>query len=252
MKKFAFIIYTLFSISSAIQAEDEKEQLLKADALYQTYIENDSNSSLQEAAKNLDHLNEVNPSDYQILWRCARVYYSLADIDGTKGSEKIRLLEKAIACAKNAIALNSKGVEAHYWLGVSLGDYADTKGMFKAISLLGDIRKEMEKVIELQPDYENAGAYLVLGRMDFQLPGFMGGDKKRAMSEYEHGLKIFSSNFLLKTYLAESYIREGRKEEAKKLLNEVLSSPINLKLNPEAKDAQKEAKALRDRYFSKS
>jgi len=107
----------------------------------------------------------------------------------------------------------------------------------------------METVIKINPAYQNGGAYLVLGRMDFELPGLMGGSNKRAIQEYEQGLKVAPSNQLIKAYLAESYIDAGRKEEARKLLIEVLNG--SGEEAPETRDARKEARKLYDKHFSK-
>ena len=74
----------------------------------------------------------------------------------------------------------------------------DVKGMFKVLSLVKSVRKEMDSVIRIDAAHENGGAYVVLGKIDFELPGLMGGNKKRAIQEYEQGLKIAPANPLLR------------------------------------------------------
>ena len=107
----------------------------------------------------------------------------------------------------------------------------------------------MEAVIRINPAYQNGGAYLVLGRMDFELPGLMGGSSKRAIQEYEQGLKVAPSNALMKVYLAESYIDAGRKDEARNLLNQVLNDSSDQ--SPEMRDARKQGRKLYDKHFGK-
>jgi tetratricopeptide (TPR) repeat protein len=223
-------------------------KLQQADALYDRYRQSDDQAPLKEAATLLDGLQQAEPDNYDVLWRRGRVYYSLGD-DAKANSEKLRLFDQAIQSAKHATDVKPGGVEGHYWLGVGDGGYGEAKGMFKALSMTKNIRTEMEAVIRIDPAYENGGAYLVLGRMDFELPGVMGGSKKRAIQEYEDGLRVVPSNPLMKVYLAESYINADRKPEAKNLLDQVLAAPAS-PATPEMRDAKREARKLYDKNFS--
>jgi len=224
------------------------DKLKQADSLYKQYERTESQEPLRQAVAILDALSQSDPGNYDVAWRRARAYYSLGD-DAKANSEKLRLFDQAIQSGKHAVELKSGGVEGHYWLGVSDGEYGQAKGMLKAYSMTKSIRAEMEAVIKINPAYQNGGAYLVLGRMDFELPGLMGGSNKRAIQEYEQGLKVAPSNPLIKAYLAESYIDAGRKEEARKLLNEVLNG--SGEEAPESRDARKEARKIYDKHFSK-
>src|SRR5215471_244324 len=224
------------------------EQLKQADSHYKQYERTENQEQLKQAVAILDGLAQSDAGNYEIAWRRARAYYSLGD-DAKANSEKLRLFDQAIQSGKHAVELKADGVEGHYWLGVSDGEYGQAKGLLKAYSMTKNIRSEMEVVIKINPAYQNGGAYLVLGRMDFELPGLMGGSNKRAIQEYEQGLKVAPNNLLMKTYLAESYIDAGRKEEARNLLNEVLNG--SGEQTPEARDARKEARKIYDKHFSK-
>jgi len=224
------------------------DKLKQADSLYKQYERTENQEPLRQAVAILDALSQSDAGNYDVAWRRARAYYSLGD-DAKGNSEKLKLFDQAIQSGKHAVELKSDGVEGHYWLGVSDGEYGQAKGMLKAYSMTKSIRAEMEAVIKINPAYQNGGAYLVLGRMDFELPGLMGGSNKRAIQEYEQGLKVAPSNPLIKTYLADSYIDAGRKEEARKLLTEVLNRSGDE--SPEMRDARKEAKKIYDKHFSK-
>jgi FimV-like protein len=224
------------------------DQLKQADSLYKQYERTEKQEQLKQAVAIIDRLAQSDAGNYEIAWRRARAYYSLGD-DAKGNSEKLRLFDQAIQSGKHAVDLKADGVEGHYWLGVSDGEYGQAKGLLKSLSMTKSIRSEMEAVIKINPAYQNGGAYLVLGKMDFELPGLMGGSNKRAVQEYEQGLKVAPSNLLMKVYLAESYIDAGRKEEARKLLNEVLNG--SGEQTPEVRDARKEAKKIYDKHFSK-
>jgi predicted Zn-dependent protease len=242
------LVLCLLALSCPALGARADGKLQQADALYNRYRQSDDQAPLKEAATLLDGLQQAEPDNYDVLWRRGRVYYSLGD-DAKANSEKLRLFDQAIQSAKHATDVKPGGVEGHYWLGVGDGGYGEAKGMFKALSMTKNIRTEMEAVIRIDPAYENGGAYLVLGRMDFELPGVMGGSKKRAIQEYEDGLRVAPSNPLMKVYLAESYINADRKPEAKNLLDQVLAAPAS-SATPEMRDAKREARKLYDKNFS--
>ena len=243
-------ISLILLLSSAGQSPADHGKLSRADALYRQYRISEDVSVLKELVTLLDGLEKAEPSSYDVRWRCARAYQSLAD-DTKPNADKFKLLEQAIESGKRAVEVRPDGVEGHYWLGVSYGSYGEAKGMFKALSLIKSIRREMDSVIRLDAAHENGGAYVVLGKIDFELPGIMGGNKKRAIQEYEQGLKIAPSNPLLKVYLAESFIDDGRKDEGRALLDKVLALKQSVPPSPELRDAQRDARKLYDKHFGK-
>ena len=250
MLMFIFVATLLLSLVSPGQAQPDKETLSHADALFNQYRATENLEPLKQSTALLDNLGKAAPGSYDIQWRRSRAYQSLGD-DTKPASQKLKLLELAVAAGKQAVEARGEGVEGHYWLGVSYGSYGEAKGMFKALTLVKNIRKEMETVIRLDAAHANGGAYVVLGKIDFELPGAFGGNKKRAIEEYEQGLKIAPSNPLLKVYLAESYIDDNRKNEARLLLDQVLSAKQTAQLSPELRDAQHEARKLYDKHFAK-
>ena len=239
----AFTLNLASAKSPVGQSNDAK--IKESDSLYQQYRKTEGLEALKRSAAILDALAEADPNSYEIAWRRARAYYHWGD-DIKGNSEKLRLFDQAIQSATHATEVNSGGAEGHYWLGVSDGGYGEVKGMFKALSLTKSIRKEMETVIRINSGYERGGAYVVLGRMDFELPGLLGGSKKRAIQEYQEGLKVAPDNPLLTVYLADSYIEAGQKDEAKAMLDRVLAQRGG---DPNLRDAQHEAKKIYAKEF---
>ncbi|MEJ7713563.1 MAG: hypothetical protein WKF84_27885 [Pyrinomonadaceae bacterium] len=68
-------------------------------------------------------------------------------------------------------------------------------------------------VLRLNEGYQNGSAYMVLAQIDLELPGFVGGDKKRALAQLERkGLMYGKENAFLRLRLAEAYACERQQK----------------------------------------
>jgi tetratricopeptide (TPR) repeat protein len=238
------------SLESEAEESAHTDDLARADELFAEFDVSGKIDSLRAAASLLDELERSEAASYDVRWRRARAYQSLGEAV-QKDSEKLDLFDRAIKSGKRAIEIKPNGVEGHYWLGVSYGGYGETKGMFKALSMIDDIRKEMQAVIKIDPKYDGAGAYLVLGKIDFELPGLFGGNSKRAIEEYEQGLELAPENALMKLYLSDSYLDAGRKDDAKRLLDELIALKLDEHSTRDVRQANRDAKKSNEKHFAK-
>ena len=92
--------------------------------------------------------------------------------------------------------------------------------------------------------YQDGGAYLALGEMDKELPRIVGGNLDRAITRLEAGLKIAPHNLELKLALAEAYKEDGRKEDARRQLQEILSRPVSVSRAKAESHVQEKARKL--------
>jgi tetratricopeptide (TPR) repeat protein len=241
------------SLPSA-QSTDSKttldETLHRADALLKEFDETEKPESLHSASALIDDAAKSNPRDYGVQWRRARAN-QIVGLVAKKDDDKLVAFQRAIDAGKAAVAARPDGVEGHYWLGTSYGCYGETKGMLKALSSIGDIRDEMHAAIKIDPKYDDGGAYVVLGKIDFELPGWMGGNAKRAIEEYERGLELVPNGALLKLYLSESYYDAGRRDDARRLIDELLALKLGEHSSRDQRRAQREAREFYAKHFAK-
>ncbi|MGH9766539.1 MAG: tetratricopeptide repeat protein [Blastocatellia bacterium] len=180
----------------------------------------------EDAARDKQSLSVIeraltrNGNDYQWLWRAARVYYFVGD-EAAK-SEKAPFFEKGINAGQRAVAALPNAVEGHFWLAVNYGGYSEQKGVFKALTTIKKIRAEMETVLRLNDRYQDGGAYLALGEMDRQLPRIIGGNMNRAIQRLEQGVSIAPHNLEIKLALGQAYQEKGRKEDARRVYQEII------------------------------
>ena len=134
-------------------------------------------------------------------------------------AEKLADFRRAEKDLEAAATANPGDALAHFWHGMSLGRLGETQGIMKSLFLIKPIRREMQETIRLDP--KHGGAHRVLGEILWQVPGFAGGDKKKALEEFEAAVRLNPEHTSNYAPLAKAYIHFGRKDEAVALLRRV-------------------------------
>jgi|KBSSwiStaDraftv2_1062776.scaffolds.fasta_scaffold26047_2 tetratricopeptide (TPR) repeat protein len=181
-------------------------------------------------------------NSYQLLWRASRAYYHVGDDAPSK--EKLNYYERGIDAGRRAVALEPGRAEGHFWLGANYGGVGEQKGAFKALQLIRKIRAEMETVVRLNPGYEDGNGYLALCELDRQLPRLLGGNTTRSIAYCEQGLRVAPRNLELKLALAKGYLEAGRRDDARRQLQEILPQQINPERARAERGLQDEARRM--------
>jgi tetratricopeptide (TPR) repeat protein len=185
-------------------------------------------------------------ASYPARWEAARACYYLGEyaMPGAKDDVKMALFQQGIDLAKQAVALDPKGVDGHFWLGVLYGVYGEAKGILKSLAMVPDIKAEMAACREIDPSVEGWGPDRVLGRMFYRLPFFKGGDNKKSLEHLEQSLKGAPTNALTRLYLAETCKSEGQKPRARQLLEEIVTMTPDPRWAPEHPQIKADAEKL--------
>ncbi len=93
--------------------------------------------------------------DYASLWQFAKAAYYYGEYDLINGEQKKLVFTEAKEAALQAVVVNDKSPEGHYWLGVAYGAWAEVNGVLNSLQLAGTIAEEMTKVIAIDPSYHN-------------------------------------------------------------------------------------------------
>lgn len=189
---------------------------------------------------------KADPASYEARWEGAKAcyYYGTFALPGASDSEKMALFQDGIDRAKAAVALRPDAVEGHFWLGVLYGVYGEAKGIFKALSMVPDIQKEMAFCLAHDETVECFGPHRVLGRLYYKLPGFKGGSNAKSLEHLEKGTTGCPTNAMAKLYLAETLEDEGQEARAIALVKEVLAQTPDPRWVPEHKQLRKDAEKL--------
>lgn len=236
------------STSTAPPAGNSKpnpELLKQAD---ECYAHRDDLARVREGLEALRRARAVDQSNFDATWRAARLNYTLGD-KTTDATERERAFRDGIEAGETAVRVEPQRVEGHFWLGANQGGYAQAKGPLYGLSAAETLRKEMETVVKLDEGFQGGSAYMVLGRLDLELPSMLGGDPKRAVETLERGMKYGENNSLYRLRLAEAYIRNKRMDDARKQINFILNMTPHPDFLPEHKEAVTEAKKLLEKKF---
>ncbi len=153
-----------------------------------------------------------------VLWRLCRAEVRRGERREAK-ADRLADFVLARGHCEASVALSSAAADAHFWLGVAMGRWGETKGVLKAVLLVKPIRREMALTLGLDP--RHGGAHRTLAEILWQLPGLMGGDKKAALAEFEAAVRLspgYTANYVP---LAKAYLHFGRRVEAARTLQAV-------------------------------
>lgn len=183
------------------------------------YFHRDKGSNLDASISELNDQikgNETAP----LYWRRCRSLIRRGE-KREKKSDKLADYDLARKDCEKSVALNPSDADAHFWYGVAMGRWGETKGILKAMFLIKPIREQMNETLRLDP--KHGGAHHVLGEMLWQIPGFAGGDKRKALEEFELAVKLSPTHSANYQPLAEAYLHFDRKDDAIRTLNALLA-----------------------------
>jgi tetratricopeptide (TPR) repeat protein len=238
MKAFV-IISTLILLPALLAYSQETKSLTQqGDDLFDQ--RGDLSKAKEGLAKYQDALLQQEDA-YGVYWRMARIEYWIGDHTADK-DEKKKIFGMGIYHARKAVALGPDRPEGHYWLGVNYGVYGEAKGILKSLSLVKPIKEEMNRVLAIDPKFDDGGADRVLGRVYFELPGFFGGDKKKSLDHLLKSKEMGPQVGLTRIYLADTYLALKDIQKAREELEFVMAMEPDPKLIPETAEEKVMAK----------
>ncbi len=201
-----------------------------------------------EALENYLPANKLEPDNVDLLVRIARQYrHLMSDTASTK--EKLRLGNLSLEFANRAAALAPNNAEAQLSPAISLGKMLPFMGSKDQVNASPRIKTAVDRTLVLDPTNDNA--WHILGRWNCVLANV--NPVKRVLAKALYGDLPVTSNevaekCLLKAIelnpnrcihhieLGRIYAAMGRKDEARKCIQEGLAMPNKEKDDPEMKE----------------
>ncbi|GAC1347599.1 MAG: hypothetical protein NVS2B9_07420 [Myxococcales bacterium] len=203
---------------------ETRDWMARIDALYRI---RDLGSSQKEMGKLLREQLSKDPNSFEANWRLAQLLAYQAN-GMPDGSEVKAAVGKAAWQAGDlAVATRGDDVRGQYWAAVGIGLYSEGVGILTALGqgLEGKFRSRIQAALRLDPDYLDGAPQVVWGRFFYKLP-WPKKDVDESVRILSEAVKKHPRSLRAKAYLADSLADAGRKDEARKLLQEILALPM--------------------------
>ena len=230
------LVFYIAAFAATASAQDPK---LDPDALYRDRADL---AKAQQAAQLWSDRVAANPRDFESAWKLARAEYWL----GTQGPMPMRraALERGTDIGKQASQLEPSRTEGYFWMAANMGTLAESYGLRQGIKYRGPIKDALEKVLQIDPAFQEGSADRALGRWYFKVPGLFGGSKSKSEEHLRKALTYDPNSTATLFFLAETLFAENKDAEARQQLQKVIDAPIDPEWAPEDRDFKKKAQDL--------
>lgn len=250
------IIFVMLFLSACASRDDyeetetKKETVPAAELIKQAdnlYEKRDNLDNLRQGVGLLQRARNAEPKNYEANWKLARFnYYLGSHTEDDKESEKA--FKQGVSAGQTASSISPEKPDGYFWTGANIGGRARKHPLTDGATSVNEIKEQMNKVIEIQPDYQGASAYDALAQVELST-GIFGGSADKAVEYLEKALALEDNNSNIRVHLAEAYLAKNRKEDAKKQLEYVLAMKPDPAFLPEFQESVAQARKLLETRF---
>jgi len=249
-----FFVYSFFGIPFRRQSDPTSFKKMSSDNLSDVLQHADQLFDEDNYQETVNVLKGFSTQDqYEIKWRLARALYSISKTADSKAKKD--LIVEGFTAVQEALALKDDDFAGHKWMAILLDAKSGQDGIKERVSQLENVKKHMEKAVELNP--LDPTSWYILGEFAFglaELPWYTrkllntifasppNGSFEEAVGYFENAEKLqpgfYSMNLLM---LGKCYYQLNNKEKAKEWLSKAVE--INVK-NDDDKKCKEEALKL--------
>ncbi len=182
--------------------------------------EPDFGARARKAYREAEQKHAKSPKDNQLAWQFARACFDIADFS-TNSAERADFAGKGIAACNEVLASDRDSAVAHYYLGMNLGQLAQTRGL-SALKLVDQMEHEFKTARALDEKLDYGGPDRNLGLLYRDAPSWVSvGSRGRATRHLLRAAELAPNYPENRLNLVESYLkwsdRNGIKREMKLL-----------------------------------
>lgn len=227
------------SVTVKTSPADFAAAVAKADALFKQRADP---ARLTEAVNLLAGYRKPDDRNFEVEWKYAKYIYFLG-LATTDKKESEKFFEKGRDAGKVAQAMDPSKPDGYFWYAANLGEISRINPVTVGLKSVDDIRSSMNKVIELQPNYQNSSAYDALAQLEMETRMY-GGSPEKAVEILEKGLTTERSNADMHLHLAEAYLAVKKPSDAKHQLDLLFQMKPDPELIAEYNDSVEEGKKM--------
>jgi tetratricopeptide (TPR) repeat protein len=243
----AVVIALILALGGGFAEAQSVDELVKKGAVFDQRFEADEALKYYLAAEKLD------PNNARTLVAIARQYrYLMAD--ATAKEDKLRIGRIALGYSQRAAALGPNDAEAQLAPAITYGKMLPFLGSKEQVDASPRIKKSVDAALRL--DSRNDTAWHILGRWHRVLADVTGlkrvlagaiygslpkGSNEEAEKALEKAIALNPNRLMHYIELGRVYAQMGRKDDARKFINQGLKMPNQEKDDPETKARGREA-----------
>jgi hypothetical protein len=156
----------------------------------------------------------------------------------------VAAFETGMDAARKAIAAQAGRPEGYFWLAANMGGLAELKGLRAGIKYRTPVRQNLEKVLSIDPAFQQGSADRALGRWYFKVPGLFGGSNRKSEEHLRKSLTYNPQSISSRYFLAETLEDMGRKADAIGTLRDIEALAVDPDWAPEDAEFKQKARAL--------
>lgn len=163
------------------------------------------------------------PSDYELLWRAARIRWWVAD-GLTDEKLKKQIAKEGWNYAKRAVEAKPQGAEGKYYTALNIGAYSQAVGILKALSegLEGQFVENLDFAIKNNEPFDRYGGHTAKGRYHWELP-WPKRDLGKSKAELQKSIDKQPEHLRNYYYLADTLLKDGDAKAAKVEIDKALN-----------------------------
>jgi tetratricopeptide (TPR) repeat protein len=157
---------------------------------------------------------EADTNSLEAGWKLGQACFDFA-LAATNNADRAKSAEEGIAICRRLLALKADLAQAHYFLGLNLGELADTKRNLSGLRMVNEMEREVWAAHDLDEQFDNAGPDRILGLLYWQAPSIISvGSRSKARKHLQRAAELapdFPENRL---NLIEAYTKWGERANA--------------------------------------
>jgi len=206
------------------------------------YADRTNLASAQRAADIWEARLRNNPNDFEAAWKLARICYWLGG--HVVQDQRRAQLERGVDAGRRAATMSPQRPEGHFWMAANMGALAESFGVRQGLRYRTPIKQALERVLMIDPGYQQGSADRALGRWYFKVPRLFGGSNERSVEHLQRSLDYNPDSTVSHFFLAETLLDMNRRAEARAELQKVLDAPLHPEWTPEDLEYKEQARQL--------
>jgi len=187
--------------------------------LLQNYYKN--SKCIDESIEILRALIKDQPNNVEAINFLSRVWLTYGYAKARTKEDMIMAFQNGVDAAKKALEIDPDNPDSHFFYVANLASLGDVKGVFNSLFMLPEIRRELDRILEIDPNH--AFGLAMNGVLYSYLPSILGGDTHIADIYIRRSLKIMPNVSSTRLYLARNLRKQKKYDEAIEVLRELVN-----------------------------